>query len=90
MKRIVSTVLLFNRGFLPVSLMSAFILLAIGCGGDEGGGINLAPQIFVFEVESDIVEPGSQVPVTIEVADLLLLRTILPVDHPGAAFELEY
>ena len=62
--------LLFNRGFLSASLISAYILLAIGCGGDEEGGINLAPQIFVFEVESDIVEPGSQVPITIEVADL--------------------
>lgn len=61
---------LFNRRILSVSLISAYILLAIGCGGDEEGGINLAPQIFVFEVESDIVEPGSQVPVTIEVADL--------------------
>ncbi|MDE0298902.1 MAG: hypothetical protein OXN17_09740 [Candidatus Poribacteria bacterium] len=44
--------------------------MTVGCGGDEMGGINLAPQIFVFEVESDIVEPGSQIPITIEVGDL--------------------
>ena len=62
--------LLFNRGFLSVSLISAILLLAAGCGGDEMRGINLAPQILVFEVESNIVEPGSQIPIAIEVADL--------------------
>ena len=62
--------LLFNREFLSVSLVSAFLLLTIGCGDDGMRGINLAPQIFVFEVESDIVEPGSQIPITIEVGDL--------------------
>ena len=62
--------LLFNRERLLIPLISALLLVTVGCGGDEVGSINLAPQIFVFEVESDIVEPGSQVPVTIEVADL--------------------
>ena len=60
----------FNREFLSVSLISAFLLFSIGCGDEGVGGIDLAPQIFVFEVESDIVEPGSQIPITIEVADL--------------------
>ena len=62
--------LLFNRDFLLIPLISVLLFLTVGCGGDEEGGINLAPQIFVFEVESEIVEPGSQVPITIEVADL--------------------
>ena len=62
--------LLFNRECLLIPLISALLLVTVGCGGDEMGGINLAPQIFVFEAESDIVEPGSQIPITIEVADL--------------------
>lgn len=62
--------ILFNREFPLIPLLSALLLMTVGCGGDEMGGINLAPQIFVFEVESDIVEPGSQIPITIEVGDL--------------------
>ena len=61
----------FNRGFVSVSFISAFFLFLIGCGDDgirDGG--NLSPQIFVFEAESDIVEPGTQIPITIEVGDL--------------------
>ena len=61
---------IFGREFLLIPLIAALLLLTVGCGGDESGGINLAPQILVFEVESDIVEPGSQIPITIEVADL--------------------
>ena len=61
---------IFGREFLLIPLLAALLLLTVGCGGDESGGINLAPQILVFEVESDIVEPGSQIPITIEVADL--------------------
>ena len=60
----------FNREFLLVPLVSALLLLTLGCGGDELGGINLAPQILVFDVESDIVEPGSQIPVMVEVVDI--------------------
>ena len=60
----------FNREFLLIPLVSALLLLTLGCGGDEMGGINLAPQILVFEVESDIVEPGSQIPITVEVVDI--------------------
>ena len=62
--------LLFSRECLPIFLISSLLLFSIGCGDDGMSGINLAPQIFVFEVESDIVEPGSQVPITIEVVDL--------------------
>lgn len=61
---------IFGREFLLIPLIAALLLLTVGCGGDESGGINLAPQILVFEVDSDIVEPGSQIPITIEVADL--------------------
>ena len=60
----------FNRELLLIPLVTALLILKVGCGGDESGGINLAPQILVFEVESAIVEPGSQIPITIEVADL--------------------
>ncbi len=62
--------LLFNREFLSVSLISVFLLFSIGCGDEGVGGINLAPRILVFEVESDIVEPGSQIPITIEAVDI--------------------
>ena len=62
--------LLFSREYLPIFLISSLLFFSIGCGDDGEGGINLAPQIFVFEVESDIVEPGSQIPITIEVRDL--------------------
>ena len=63
--------LLFNREFVSFFFISAFFLFLIGCGDDgirDGG--NLSPQIFVFEAKSDIVEPGTQIPVTIEAGDL--------------------
>ena len=60
----------FNRKFLLIFLISSSLLFSIGCGDDGVGGINLAPQILVFEVESEIVEPGSQIPIEFEVRDL--------------------
>ena len=49
-----------------------FLLIgaAIGCGGDESSSTNVAPHILVFEAESDIVPPGTEVPIRLEAVDL--------------------
>lgn len=49
-----------------------FLLLciAVGCGGDESRDTNRAPQILVFEAESEIVQPGAQVPIRLKASDL--------------------
>jgi len=49
-----------------------FLLIgvAVGCGGDETGSTNVAPHILVFEAESDIVPPGTEVPIRLEASDL--------------------
>ncbi len=48
------------------------VLLAtcIGCGSDGTGNANVAPNILVFESESEIVPPGSTVPIRLKAADL--------------------
>lgn len=51
---------------------AASILWIFGCGDgdvDRHGG-NFAPRIVVFEAESDIVEPGAQVRITLDARDL--------------------
>lgn len=57
--------LLFLFLFVPVLLVS-------GCGedgGDRHGG-NTSPRIIAFEAESDIVEPGAQVRITLDARDI--------------------
>ncbi len=44
--------------------------VAVGCGGDETSGINVAPYILVFEAESNIVSPGAAVPIRLEAGDI--------------------
>ena len=44
--------------------------IAIGCGGDETRSTNVAPHILTFEAESDIVPPGTAVPIRLEAADI--------------------
>ena len=51
-----------------ISLIS-FSLLP-GCGDDGMRHNNLAPRILVFEAESDIVIPGNQISIALEVVDL--------------------
>lgn len=46
------------------------LCVAVGCGGDESRDTNLAPQILVFETESEIVPPGAQVPILLKASDL--------------------
>ncbi len=59
---------------LPQRLHFSFVFLmlgiVLGCGGDETFDTNRAPQILVFEAESDIVQPGTQVPIRLRAADL--------------------
>lgn len=53
------------------SFLCFFIILHIvGCGGDEIENKNLAPVISVFEAESEIVVPGTQVPIRLQAYDL--------------------
>ena len=59
---------LFLRAFTVISLISLSLLP--GCGDDGIRHHNLAPQILVFEAESDIVAPGTQISIALEVADL--------------------
>ena len=49
-----------------------FLLIgvAVGCGGDESSSTNVAPHILVFEAESNIVPPGTEVPIRLEASDL--------------------
>ncbi|MCZ6677735.1 MAG: hypothetical protein O7E52_10845 [Candidatus Poribacteria bacterium] len=61
---------LSNRFNLLPLLITASLFLVLGCGGDDGGRDNLAPRIFTFEAESEIVEPGAQVDITLKVGDL--------------------
>ena len=44
--------------------------IVIGCGGDDTGSTNIAPNILVFEADSGIVPPGSTVPIRLEASDL--------------------
>lgn len=48
------------------------VILISGCGEDDVDryGGNLAPKIFAFEAESDIVEPGAQVRITLDARDI--------------------
>ena len=50
-------------GFLLMSV-------ALGCGSSDSRNANLPPRILAFEAESDIVPPGAEVPIRLEVADL--------------------
>ena len=60
-----------NRFRQVILFIIASFLLISGCGdGDDRGGHNFAPRIFVFEAESDIVEPGAQVRIKIDARDL--------------------
>lgn len=45
-------------------------LLLFGCGESGPRDDNFAPQILTFEAESDIVEPGAQVSITLKAGDL--------------------
>ena len=49
-----------------------FLLIgvAVGCGGDESGSINVPPHILVFEAESNIVPPGAEVTIRLEAGDI--------------------
>ena len=49
-----------------------FLLIGVtvGCGGDESSSINVAPHILVFEAESNIVPPGTEVPIRLEAGDI--------------------
>ena len=49
-----------------------FLLIGIGlgCGTDGTDGTNYAPNILVFEAESDIILPGASVQIRLEAADL--------------------
>ena len=49
-----------------------FLLIgaAIGCGSDESSSTNVAPHILVFEAESDIVPPGTEVPIRLKAGDI--------------------
>ncbi len=46
------------------------ICIGFGCGVDEPGSSNRAPQILTFEVESDIVAPGTEVTIHLVAGDL--------------------
>lgn len=46
------------------------VLIIIGCGIDESDTDNLAPVIAVFEVESEVVYPGTDVSIKLRAADL--------------------
>ncbi len=60
-----------NRFTLFILVIIPSFLLLPGCGDDGGErDSNFAPRIFVFEAESDIVEPGSKVSITLEAGDL--------------------
>lgn len=47
-----------------------FIFIIIGCGSDESVDKNLAPVISVFETDSEIVPPGSEVSIKLQANDL--------------------
>ena len=49
-----------------------FLLISVGfgCGGDESFDTNRAPSIITFEAGSDIVDPGSEVPIHLVARDL--------------------
>ena len=49
-----------------------FLLISVGlgCGGDESFDTNRAPSIITFEAESDIVDPGAEVPIRLVASDL--------------------
>jgi hypothetical protein len=59
-----------NRFFILCVLTLTPFLLIFGCGGDDERDSNFAPQIFVFEPESDIVEPGATVTINFRAGDL--------------------
>ena len=44
--------------------------VAAGCGESDPNGANLAPSILVFEAESDIIAPGTEVQIRLKAADL--------------------
>jgi hypothetical protein len=53
------------------SFLCFFIItLVFGCGGDETVNKNFAPVISVFEAESEVVLPGTQVSIRLKVNDL--------------------
>ena len=49
-----------------------FLLISVGlgCGGDESFDTNRPPIIITFEAESDIVDPGAEVPIRLVASDL--------------------
>ena len=49
-----------------------FLLISVGlgCGSDESFDTNRAPSIITFEAESDIVDPGAEVPIHLVASDL--------------------
>ena len=44
--------------------------IVLGCGEGDSDGTNLAPSIIVFEAESDIITPGSEVQIRLKATDL--------------------
>jgi hypothetical protein len=62
--------LFFNRFNLCLLFIVIFPLLIFGCGESGHRDDNFAPRIFTFEAESDIVEPGAQVAITLNAGDL--------------------
>lgn len=59
-------IVLLTKGFISLCL---FFVLA-GCGSDESENVNLAPVISVFEADSEVVYPGTQVNIRLKAADL--------------------
>lgn len=57
-------------GLVSVFLCLGMVFIIIGCGIDESETDNLAPVIAVFEVESEVVYPGTEVSIKLRAADL--------------------
>ena len=62
---------------LPLFIVTLLFLIP-GCGEDDKKNSNFAPRIFVFEAESDIVEPGAQANITLKAGD---------IENDGLTFE---
>lgn len=59
-----------NIGCARSFLCFLLIYVLIGCGADESGNKNLAPVISVFEAESGVAYPGTQVVIQLTANDL--------------------
>lgn len=57
-------------GSVWIFLCFFFITVVIGCGTDESGPKNLAPVISVFEAESGVAFPGTQIAIQLSFYDL--------------------